>query len=311
MTPAPYFDKVAFGPVGGAAHWLTTADGLKIRVVHWPRADVKGTVLIFPGRTEYAEKYGDAARELQARGYASLAIDWRGQGLADRMTADRMMGHVGAFRDYQHDVSAAVAHAEALDLPRPYYLLAHSMGGCIGLRALHDGLDVKAAAFSAPMWGLSMATWLRPIAWSLPAIARKLGRTEMLSPGQTLDTYVLREDFELNTLTRDRDMWDRLVTQARAHPDLSLGGPSLGWLYEATREMQALSEMPSPPYPCVTFLGTAEKIVDPDRIEQRMARWPNGTLEKITGGEHEVLLEIPKSRQRVFDMTAAHFDAHP
>jgi lysophospholipase len=185
------------------------------------------------------------------------------------------------------------------------------MGGCIGLRALHDGLDVKAVAFSAPMWGLAMASWLKPIAWNLPAIARKVGRDKMLAPGQTLNTYVLREDFELNTLTRDREMWERLQHQAKEQPLLSLGGPSLGWLYEASREMQKLSEMPSPDYPCLTFIGTGEKIVDPDRIKERMAHWPGGHLEVLQGGEHEVLVEIPETRNRVFDMIAAHFDAHP
>ena len=311
MAPAPFFDDIAYGPLGGAANWLTTADGLRIRVAHWTGSNIKGTVLIFPGRTEYVEKYGDTAGALKERGYASIAIDWRGQGLADRMMKERRIGHVKKFSDYQHDVAVTVGHAEALGLPRPYYLLAHSMGGCIGLRALHNGLDVQAAAFSAPMWGLAMATWLKPFAWGLPAVARQLGRDEMLAPGQTLETYVLREDFELNTLTRDREMWTRLQEQAKAQPVLSLGGPSLGWLYEASREMQGLSEMPSPAYPCLTFLGTAEKIVDPDRIEERMAQWPDGHLEMLQGGEHEVMVEIPETRAHVFDMIAAHFDAHP
>jgi len=75
--------------------------------------------------------------------------------------------------------------------------------------------------------------------------------------------------------------------------------------------MQTLSEMPSPAYPCLTFLGTAEKIVDPGRIEDRMAQWPGGHLEILQGGEHEVMVEIPETRTRVFDMIAAHFDAHP
>lgn len=311
METAPFFADIAFGPEGGAAHWLTTADGLRIRVAHWPLDGARGTVLIFPGRTEYVEKYGDTAFELQARGYASLAIDWRGQGLADRMMGDRRVGHVGRFMDYQKDVTATVAHATALGLPRPFYLLAHSMGGCIGLRALVEGLAVQAVAFSAPMWGLSMATWLRPIAWSVPALARQIGRTEVLAPGQTLDTYVLRESFDLNTLTRDKDMWERLQVQARAQPDLMLGGPSLGWLYEASREMQKLHDAPSPAYSCLTFCGTSETIVDPDRIKDRMARWPNGHLEILPRAEHEVLLEIPETRQKVFDMVAAHFDSHP
>ncbi|MEO9862797.1 MAG: alpha/beta hydrolase, partial [Yoonia sp.] len=77
MDIAPFHDDVAYGPDGGAAHWVTTVDGLKIRVGHWTCADVKGTVLIFPGRTEYVEKYGDAAREFLEANYATVSIDWR------------------------------------------------------------------------------------------------------------------------------------------------------------------------------------------------------------------------------------------
>ena len=311
METAPFHADVAYGPDGGVAHWITAADGVRIRVGHWPMADAKGTVLIFPGRTEFLEKYGDAARELQARGYASVAIDWRGQGLADRLIPERRLGHVGTFADYQKDVNAVMAHIAALDLPRPFYLIGHSMGGCIGLRSLHEGLDVKAAMFSAPMWGLGLAAWLRPLAVTMPALAVRFGKGAMLAPGQTLETYVLREDFDLNTLTNDRPMWDRMLEQVTRHPDLALGGPTLHWLHQATREMDALHELPSPDYPCVTFLGTNESIVDPVRIRNRMSRWAEGRLVTLKGGEHEVMLELPHMRQQVFDTTAAHFADYP
>ena len=51
--------------------------------------------------------------------------------------------------------------------PNPAIMIAHSMGGCIGLRSLMRGLPFKAAAFSAPMWGILMAAWMRPLALAL------------------------------------------------------------------------------------------------------------------------------------------------
>ena len=109
MAPrvAPFFADVAEGPEGGAAHWLTTEDGLQIRVGHWTRPDVRGTVIVFPGRTEYVEKYGRDARILLEAGYATVAIDWRGQGIAARTQPNRAIGHVDYFPDYQRDVAAA------------------------------------------------------------------------------------------------------------------------------------------------------------------------------------------------------------
>jgi lysophospholipase len=311
MDIAPFFEDVAFGPTGGVAHWVTTSDGLKIRVGHWTGADVKGTVLIFPGRTEYVEKYGDAAREFLERGYATVSIDWRGQGLADRMATDRRMGHVNKFTDYQKDVAAVMAHVKAVGLPEPYYLVGHSMGGCIGLRSLMEGLSVKAAAFSAPMWGIGLSPVVRPGAWVLSSIAGVFGKDAVFSPGQPPTSYVLRENFDVNTLTRDQDMWDRLVDQLTKYPDLGLGGPSIRWLGESLREMLHLSSRPSPKMPTATFLGTAEDIVDPERVKERMKRWPDGTLHMIENGEHEVMLEVPATRAFVYDTMVAHFDAHP
>lgn len=104
-------------------------------------------MLLFPGRTEYVEKYGPAAGELAARGYATLTVDWRGQGLADRPLKDANTGHVARFSDYQKDIAALLDHAVREKLPKPWFLLTHSMGGAIGLRALYNALPVKAVAF--------------------------------------------------------------------------------------------------------------------------------------------------------------------
>ena len=310
MEAAPLFEEIADGPEGGAAHWLKTDDSLRIRVAHWPLADAKGTVLIFPGRTEFIEKYGMTARDLQSAGYASLAIDWRGQGIADRMLDDPMIGHVGEFADYQNDVQATVAHAEALGLPRPYFLLAHSMGGCIGLRALHNGLDVQAVMFSAPMWGVEMAPLVRPGAWVMSTVAIKLGFADKLTPGQSTESYVLRDPFEGNTLTNDPDVWEHFRQQMIKHPELGLGGPSLRWVYKSLSEMLTLSKMASPTTPCLTYLGTEEAIVSPQRIKSRMARWSNGKLRVIEGGQHEMLMDKPAMRDMLISETVAHFEAH-
>ena len=84
------------------------ADGVKVRAAHWATSGDRGTIFVFPGRTEYIEKYGKDADELLSRGLATLVIDWRGQGLADRLIDNTDLGHVGQFTDYQRDVAAMV-----------------------------------------------------------------------------------------------------------------------------------------------------------------------------------------------------------
>jgi lysophospholipase len=310
MTGAPLLAELAEGPPDGAAFWITAADGPRLRVAVWGRDAPRGTVLVFPGRTEAIEKYGRAAADLCVRGFASAVIDWRGQGLSDRLHGDPALGHVGRFADYQKDVAAMLTHVRALGLPRPFFLLAHSMGGAIGLRALLGGLDVRAAAFSSPMWRIAIAPHMRPVAWTLSSAARPLGLGHVMAPGQPPASYILRATFEQNTLTSDPEMWDYMRRQIRAEPRLGLGGPSLAWLNEALRENRRTLAEASPSVPALAFAAGDETIVVAEAIRTRMARWPRGRLVDLPGARHEVLMETPDRRQMVFDTVAAHFIDH-
>src|SRR5210317_780744 len=120
LNPAPLYTDVSPAPLSGAAYWVTTEDGIRIRVGAWVPDDAKATVLLFPGRTEYIEKYAPVAGDLARRGYATITIDWRGQGLADRMLDDPRIGHVHIFEDYQLDVETLMFAVAELDLPEPY-----------------------------------------------------------------------------------------------------------------------------------------------------------------------------------------------
>jgi lysophospholipase len=306
IAPAPLYSDLADGPPGGHAVWLTTADGLRLRVAVWP-GGARGTVLIFPGRTESAEKYGRTATDFAQRGYSSLAIDWRGQGLSDRTSRAKTTGHVARFTDYQLDIAAVLAALPDLSLPEPLFLLAHSMGGTIALRSLLEGLPVRAAAFTAPMWGIRLSPSLRPIAWALASGARAARLGLALAPGTDLTCYVAVAPFEGNLLTRDPDMFAWMKAQVTTRPELGLGGPSLHWVHEALLECRRLRARPSPTIPTLTFLGAEEKIVDVQAIHERMRRWPDGTLNLVPQAEHEVLMETPAIRRYVLDQLDAHF----
>lgn len=304
---APFYDDVAEAPPGQRCVWLTAADGVRIRAAHW-RGGTGGTVLLLPGRTEYIEKYGPAAGEFARRGYAMATLDWRGQGIADRLLDDRAPGHVLHFGDYQKDLAAFCDWLRDEHLPQPWYMVGHSMGGCIGLRALHEGIAVNAVTFSAPMWGIKMQGALRPLAWALGTLAPRLGLGGVMTPSTSKITYVMDAPFEDNLLTRDPEMFAFMQRQLAAHPDLAIGGPTLQWLGQALLETHRLKAMPSPDYPCLTMLGVAERIVHIDAIKRRMAAWPGAEFDLVSDAEHELMMEKPAIRRRFYDKAAALFD---
>ena len=64
--------------------------------------------------------------------------------------------------------------------------------------------------------------------------------------------------------------------------------------------------------PCLTFMGGHEQIVDRKAIRKRMANWPKGQLVEIPDGEHEVLMEGPEVRGKVYQQISDLFQAnHP
>jgi lysophospholipase len=307
LDAAPILNNLKDTLLPGTAYWVRASDNTRLRIAIFNQNSTMGTILFFPGRTDYIEKYQHTATDLAQRGYTTIIIDWRGQGLADRMLDNTRIGHVNSFIDYQKDVDVMTEAVNELQLPKPYYLIAHSMGGCIGLRSIYRGLDVKASAFTGPMWGIQIKPYLRLAAWTTGQIMPALGQGHRLPPGKSIEPYVLNARFEDNQLTSDFIMYEMMRKQLQMHPELSLGSPSFQWIGEALWEMLSLSKMPAPSTPSKVFLGTDERIIDPTRIKARMKNWANGTLHIIQKGRHELLMEDNKTRSKILNLITNEF----
>ena len=299
---APFHAELAKGVAKGAAVWLQTRDGLRIRAGHWPALfpKTKGTVLILPGRTEYIEKYDALAAELGSAGWASLAIDWRGQGRSERLAQDPLLGHVWRFTDYQKDLDAVLDwllhEGEPLGLAPPFMLFAHSMGGLIGLRALYRDLPLRAAVFSAPMWGIWLPLRHRPMAALLSRSQIALRKDLAYAPTAAPISYVAAAAFAGNLLTSDPARWQEMKDQLAQMPEVALGGPSLRWVREALREARGLLRRPAPQLPALVGLGGREAIVLPKPIRARLADWPKARLDFYPEARHELAHERDEIR---------------
>src|SRR5262245_6465407 len=109
-------------PDGAVLQMLKTPDGVTLRTARCaPPPGRKGTVCLFQGRAEFIEKYYETVRELHARGFAVATLDWRGQGLSDRLLADRRKGYIRNFSQYDIDLSTFMKQVVLPDCPPPYF----------------------------------------------------------------------------------------------------------------------------------------------------------------------------------------------
>src|SRR5262249_13233153 len=131
MTPAPE----SFHP------FLVDAGGVRLRAARFDADAPAAICLLLNGQTEFIEKYFEVIDELRGRGFSVVTFDWRGQGGSDRLLPDPRKAHIADFADYDRDLEA-VLRQTVMPLSAEHGLaviaMAHSMGGEILIRRLHD-----------------------------------------------------------------------------------------------------------------------------------------------------------------------------
>ncbi|WP_332772667.1 alpha/beta hydrolase [Phenylobacterium sp.] len=292
-------------PQGGEADWFSGAGGARLRAALFPaKGKAVGSVVLSGGRTEPIEKYFEVVEELTARGFVVLTHDWRGQGLSHRDLQDRLAGHADGYRSFLRDYEALLA-AYGPRLPKPWYALGHSMGGCLTLLALAHGQakHFEAALLSAPMLGVRTGSIPLAIARGLAGLNVLIGRAGRYArpPSSAPET------FETNVLTHDRARWTRTQAQVAAHPELALGGPTWGWLdfaFRATAYLGQTGNLKSVTIPVVICSAEKDKLVDNDAQRAVAAKLPKGEFLDVPGAYHEILMETDTMRNiflRAFD----------
>lgn len=278
---------------------LVAADGVRLRGALWRGGD-RGLVLLLAGRTEFLEKYTGVAAELTARGFTVASLDWRGQGLSQRLIQPHLKGHVEDFTHFHRDLAALTAHPLVAAVPGPRLLLANSMGAAIALGAIYRrAVAADGAVLLAPMLGIVMGRFTRYLSRVVLPVARRTGRTGHWPPLPRMARPYAFAGFRDNLLTGDREMFDWLAATLRAHRELQLAMPTLGWVAEAMSEMAWLGRQGQLECPALCLLGSRERIVIPKAVRAGAAR-TGARLEEIAGARHDLLMEAPPIRARVW-----------
>jgi lysophospholipase len=296
-------------PAGSACHEVVTADHIRLRAITIvPENATKGTVVVLNGRSEFVERYFETFGDLTRRGFAVASFDWRGQGGSQRLLKNPMRGFVKSFADYDKDLNAVMEKLVEQQCPKPYYALAHSMGGQLLLRALRDRNYFTRAVMTGPLLGFHFGRWPKWLVPILTFIVKYCGLGWIYIPGASTNPVIQKSQFAGNVLMSDKTRWDRDIAILETHPQLGLGGPTYSWLRAAMISMKRLRRWPrkkGPSCPTLIVLAGNDRVVDNRETRNFVAKVPGFSLTVLDGSEHEILNETNAIRERFW----AAFDA--
>ena len=257
--------------------------------------------MLLHGQTEFIEKYEEVIGELNARGFTVATFDWRGQGASARAQSDPLKSYVKDFAQFDDDLQSFLEQIVKPLGDAPPLALAHSMGGNILLRRLHDVPgEFAAAVFCAPMLGIN---YRGTPGWVAEGIARAFNRKgpcrDFVWGMAVRDQLTL--PFAQQIVTSDPLRYARNQALLKAHPELRLNGPTWSWLAAAIR---SIARTRSPGYAeaiatrSLLFGAGHDRVCLTPAIAAFAARMPDARFVEIADAEHEILMERDALRAR-------------
>jgi alpha-beta hydrolase superfamily lysophospholipase len=181
-------------------------DGTELFYQTWEQPNSCGTIVITHGLAEHSECYQRLVDGLAPHGWSCLGWDMRGHG-----KSEGKRGAVKAFDDFSSDLKVLSETLPKLNLPKPYFLLGHSMGGLVNINAIlkFGEMGYTAATLSSPLLGIAM---------EVPPLKDMAARfLKSWIPSLTLNNEIIYED-----LTHDEAVYSTYDRDPLRHDKISL-----------------------------------------------------------------------------------------
>jgi len=272
-----------------------------------PPQDMQQTVVIFPGFTEFCEKYSKEVLYFHERGYNVLVVDWPGQGQSGHFGRHPLAVHCD---DFDHHIGAMDAVIEKAGLDgHDLILFGHSMGGHLALRySVWRPYDVKAVILTSPMMAPPiMPVWLIRIA---TYFLSNIGLKRRYPPfHHVLSLDLVRHYRVENNLTRDPRGYEDQFFWFDDAPELRRSGPTVGWVNAAYRSCALYTLNPDwlaqVEAPVLAFVPGDERVVFAPATNSSLPYIRNLQRVDFEEARHELMHELPEVTDAVWE----HIDA--
>jgi lysophospholipase len=277
---------------------FTAADGAVLRWGHLPVSDPLVECVMVGGFGEFIEKQMETVRDLARRGIAVWCLDWRGQGGSMRPrhlpTRPRARKFDRDARDLADFAAAKLTGPKRPD-NRPRLLIAHSMGGAIGLLCLrrHPRL-FDAAILSSPMVGLRTGKLPPSLLRVITRPARVAGLGVCFIPGAGKWRPDRLPSPERSRVSADAERCRLRHAWFSVEPGLRLDEATYGWVDSALglvariKKPEFLAAIKTP----ILMASPGREMVVSPAAQRRAARLlPDCTLVPLPGSKHDPFLE--------------------
>ena len=114
--------------------------------------------------------------------------------------------------------------------------------------------------------------------------------------------YSLTTNFKTNTLTSDKNQFNRLQTILKENHELHSGTPTLGYLIAILKEIEELNLAKIPNRKILVLLAGKEQITDNVAVMQTIHRYAFINTATINKAQHELLIEKEEIRQEALSL---------
>ena len=212
------------------------SNGLNLSYRTFIQQDATSCLVILPGRSEPAVKYGELVYDLVhssdiGKKLNYFILDHRGQGQSDRMVSPSDLGHVDYFNNYVSDLGSFLKNVVDKASCQKKFLFAHSMGAGISLRYVELNPDYfNGLMISSPMVKIQTKPYAYLVARAIIEGMMLAGQGNKFSVGQA--PFNSNDLFTENTFTSSPERFEMTMKLAEIFPDTKVGGASNRWIKE-------------------------------------------------------------------------------
>lgn len=259
-------------------------DGVGLYGEFFDVASPVASAVILHGYAEHCGRYREVANVLAGEGIASLSFDQRGHG-----RAEGQRGHIQRWSNTLDDLDAAVERLDHLcPGDRPRFLVCHSNGSLIALRALADPSRIPSrvvgAVLSSPF--LRLRQKVNPVKTAVAQIA-----------GRLLPTLSMPNELRIEDLTHDPGKLAERRIDTLCHEVASSR-----WFTEMLEAQEWVREfIVKMKVPTLWLVAGGDRIADPATTRQVHARVRAPSIyREFPEMHHEVFNEV--GRGTAFDL---------